>query len=372
MLFRSWGVHEFLAERFLDTPRKKTSHRTASPPRQFDTRHSSLYQITLTNGKTLGRTAKLPLSITLPPQIPTKKKQGRTIYDRKAIYERLTRNPSVQHLHAPIWEAITPDADWQNVPNTRPFAGLPKFIDRLRMRIMHGNLPIGTSMRYRNNPADPAARDATLCPVCNTRESIQHRFLECEQSVTLWTTVLHTWKRIYPDEEEPNTQTRLFGPSYRKDLDYNQQAIADLLCGHLITTIWDERKVYFDQPNKPPINTSSLIGKWSWKVSSCLNNMQVAKKMFPSSQRRWLRLGRKTTPTIFTTKDWPDQVRELINPPPPSEEDPNPPPGDRLPIESLPAPSSSLQISGKRTTEEVNYPLRTRNTRARLNPPDPP
>ena len=78
----------------------------------------------------------------------------------------------------------------------------------------------------------------------------------------------------------------LFGAPYQRDLDYNSQAIADLLCGQMITIIWDDRKEYFDQPLRAPTEAHTLISRWLWKVSYSLNNMLVARNLFRTSHRR--------------------------------------------------------------------------------------
>ena len=358
----------FLAKRATSTPRGRNAIPTSSPPRQFDARHASIYQISVIDGKTLGRTDKMPLSSTIPPTFPTKKKQDRVIYNQKIVYDQLTRCPYIQHYHARFWDEILPGADWASTPNRRPFAGLPKYIDRLRMQIMHGSLPIGPNARYRNATATPDSPDATLCPVCGTTETVQHRFLECQPTQTLWKILQLTWKEIAPGEGEIPMQTMIFGPSYRGELDYNHQAIADLLCGFMIKIIWDERKSYFDHPTKSPTNMETLIGTWLWRVSNALNTMVAARRIFAKSKRRWFRLHIPRTAT-FTASTWPAQLRQLLSSPLET-----PPPRGQTDITKTTDPRpEGPPTSGNRPKREGSPPRNhSRNLKRKLPPQEPP
>lgn len=354
----------FQAKRYISTPGGRNLKETASPPKKLSTHHASLYQITVINGRTLGRTDKLPLSTTLVPSLPTKKKKGRTVYNRKEIYKHITKSPFTEHYHAPIWNEIIPDAEWRNVPNKRPFSGLPKYIDRLRMQIMHGSLPIGPRMNYLNRTRGPDERDATLCPMCNHKETIQHRFLDCNTTQNLWNALLLIWNRIFPGED-PSLQTMLFGPSYQKDIDYNQQAVADLLCGQMITAIWDDRKEYFDRPHKPHTGTSILISKWLWKVSYSLNNMVVARTLFRNSQRRWLHTQNLSPNTKFTCGGWPDQLKDLIFP---SKTETHLERDDRTPSQERAQTKPHTQMTSKNfSLHHISPPQKCRSS-----PPEPP
>jgi len=319
------------------------------------------------NGKTLGRTDRLPLSNTLPPNFPAKKK-GKTVYNRKEVYRQLTKSPFIQHYHSPIWNEVMPDAEWRNVPNKRPFSGSPKYIDRLCMQIMHGSLALGHRMKYLNQLRGPGSPDATLCPVCGQRESVQHRFLDCKQAQTLWNALLFTWNQIYPREDIP-LQTMLFGPSYQRDVDYNQQALADLLCGQMITIIWDDRKEYFDRPHRPPTAITTLTSRWLWKVSYALNNMVVARTLFRRSQRRWLRLPTIPPDTKFTSRGWPDQLKDLLSPtnPTPEPKDTDPTSLAREQDTADPAPPNT----SKREAEDIDLPPTHCHKQQKSAPPEP-
>lgn len=90
------------------------------------------------------------------------------------------------HYHSDIWDRLDPQPDWPKLPCKKLHPTLPPKLYDLRYKCMHDRIYIGKKAKHL--PTVTIA-NPDICPWCNQADSIEHLFLDCPTTQSLWNTV---------------------------------------------------------------------------------------------------------------------------------------------------------------------------------------
>ena len=107
-----------------------------------------------------------------------------------SLYNLINGTKTNTHQHAPIFDTLSPQPNWTNLPNRRQHPTLSYELKEIRFKTMHNRHYIGRQRIHL--PDAPAGIE--LCPRCSNENNILHLILNCPVVTEAWRLLQLEWE----------------------------------------------------------------------------------------------------------------------------------------------------------------------------------
>ena len=254
------------------------------------------------------------------------------------FYNLNIKTRKLHHQHAPIFQNLTEQPDWPNIPNRRIHPILPYQLKELRFRTIHNRHYIGRQRIHLPN----VPNGIELCPRCHFENNILHLILDCPAVTEAWRLLQLEWEillRIFKEEmtiltniptvyldglEHISQHQKLFGvatpsksPSFYKYLIINT---LDIFLGNMQYTIIQQFKR--EQPMTPeqyqehdyipvPMTSGSLFYEWRHHMKESILLLTTRMK-FRDYKTQWIYSKTTNLPDCIDEHTWRDALSSIL------------------------------------------------------------